>query len=175
MSQIALLSSGGSATAIVTLTGNSGGAVGIDAANNINIQGGIGINVAGNPATNTLTISDDDLVQGDVTTNNALPTACITFPLGVTPGAYVMDGRITGFNTSDIAGASYFFSAGARTTGAAGILIGESAGNMFEEAAMVDSDYEISVLGNDLILNVIGVAAKTINWSAEFEYQFVGV
>lgn len=45
-------------TAVQTLTGNSGGAVGPDGANNINVVGdGSSITVAGNPGTNTLTIS----------------------------------------------------------------------------------------------------------------------
>lgn len=43
---------------VETLTGNSGGAVGPDGANNINVVGdGVTIDVSGNPGTNTLTIS----------------------------------------------------------------------------------------------------------------------
>jgi len=170
MSQIAMIASPGTVIPDVeTLTGDTGGPVGVDAAKNINILGGTGINVDGNPATNTLTISDDDLVQGDVTTNNAVPTTCITFPLGAAAGAYVLDGRLTGFNTTDVSGGSYFFSAGARTTGAAGILIGTNFGVMFEEASMVASDFDISIVGNNLLVQAVGIAGKTINWSAEFE------
>lgn len=176
MSQIAMIASPGSVKPDVeTLTGDTGGAVGIDAALNINILGGTGINVDGNPATNTLTISDDDLVQGSVTTNDAAVTPCITFALGAAPGTYVVEGRITGYNISDIAGGSYFFSAGARTTGAAAILLGLSVGSSYEEAAMAASNFSVTVSGNNLIVNAIGIAGKTINWSAEFEYQFVGV
>lgn len=40
-----------------TLTGDTGGAVGTDAQDNINILGGGGIDVAGDPASNTLTVS----------------------------------------------------------------------------------------------------------------------
>ena len=40
-----------------TLTGNSGGAVGADSNNNINIVGSGSVDVVGNPSTNTLTIS----------------------------------------------------------------------------------------------------------------------
>ena len=48
-----------------TLTGNSGGAVGVDGANNINVVGdGTTINIVGNPATHTLTAS----IAGDVIT-----------------------------------------------------------------------------------------------------------
>lgn len=42
---------------VQTLTGNSGGAVGADGLDNINILGASGIIVTGNPGTNTLTVS----------------------------------------------------------------------------------------------------------------------
>jgi hypothetical protein len=42
---------------VQTLTGNSGGAVGADSSENINIVGASGIIVTGNPATHTLTVS----------------------------------------------------------------------------------------------------------------------
>jgi len=44
-------------TAAETLTGDSGGPVGPDGSNNINILGGAGIDVSGNPGTNTLTVA----------------------------------------------------------------------------------------------------------------------
>lgn len=46
-----------SSTGILTITGNSGGAVGADGASNINIIGSGVVNVAGNAGTNTLTIT----------------------------------------------------------------------------------------------------------------------
>ncbi len=160
---------------VETLTGDSSVIVGVDSNYNINILGGVGINVTGNPATHTLTISDDDLIQGDVTTNNAVPTPCITFPLGSNAGTYVVDGRITGYNLTDVSGGSYFFSAGVRTTGAVAVLLGTSSGASYEEGTMAAANFTVTVSGNNLIINAIGIAGKTINWSAEFEYQFVGV
>lgn len=160
---------------VETLTADSGVIVGSDAASNINILGGLGINVTGNSITHTLSISDDDLVQGDVTTHNAVPTPCIIFPLGSNPGTYVVDGRITGYNVTDNSGVSYFFSAGARTTGAVAILLGTSSGASYEEATSAAASFSVTVLGNNLLINSTGIAGKTINWSAEFEYQFVGV
>ena len=48
---------------LITLTGDSGGAVGATA-NNIDILGGLGINVSGNPGISLLTIElDDDVVR----------------------------------------------------------------------------------------------------------------
>lgn len=58
---------------IETLTGNSGGAVGPDGAFNVNILGSGNIDVAGNPGTNTLTISETDpsvrFIAGDSATS----------------------------------------------------------------------------------------------------------
>lgn len=48
---------GGGGTGILTITGNNGGQVGADGANNINLIGSGSIIVSGSPGTNTLTIS----------------------------------------------------------------------------------------------------------------------
>lgn len=58
MSQAGIARDSTSAAAdIETITGNSGGAVGPDAGFNINLIGAGSVSVAGNPGTNTLTIS----------------------------------------------------------------------------------------------------------------------
>lgn len=49
-------------TGILTLTGNAGGAVGPDGANNVNILGSGTLTVTGNAGTNTLTISQSGIV-----------------------------------------------------------------------------------------------------------------
>ena len=57
MSQITSFAAAGGVGSVITLTGNSGGAVSPNGSGNINILGGSGVAVAGNPGTNTLTIS----------------------------------------------------------------------------------------------------------------------
>lgn len=60
MSQAGILNtagSGGGSGLVQFLTGNSGGAVGPDSGNNINVRGSGTISVAGNAGTNTLTIT----------------------------------------------------------------------------------------------------------------------
>lgn len=66
------------------LTGNSGGPVPPDGANNINIIGAGVVDVAGNPATNTLTITVDGTVATTYTTDagNAVPAAGVLNILG---------------------------------------------------------------------------------------------
>lgn len=77
--------SSGAATGLLTLTGNSGGAVAGDGSRNINLLGSSGVNIVGNPGTNTLTVSlsggsqaiDSVLVDAASApgTNPVLPTA----------------------------------------------------------------------------------------------------
>jgi hypothetical protein len=64
-------------TGILTITGDAGGAVGPDGANNINLLSGANITVTGNPGTNTLTITLDGAVaqQFDEDVGTAIPAA----------------------------------------------------------------------------------------------------
>lgn len=66
-----------SGTGILTITGDVGGAVGADGANNINLLSGGNITVTGNPGTNTLTISLDVTVASTYTADvgSAMPAA----------------------------------------------------------------------------------------------------
>ena len=57
MSQIVVIGGGNGGDAVLTLTGDSGGAVSPDSGGNINIVGGTNITVAGTPLTNTLTVN----------------------------------------------------------------------------------------------------------------------
>jgi hypothetical protein len=57
MSQFWLNNNSSGGSTIDTITGNTGGAVGPDSSDNINLVGTGGVSVAGNPGTNTLTIS----------------------------------------------------------------------------------------------------------------------
>lgn len=57
MSQITRNGATGSGGALDTLTGNTGGSVGPDGASNINVLGGVDIEVVGDPGTNTLTLN----------------------------------------------------------------------------------------------------------------------
>jgi hypothetical protein len=71
---------------IETLTGNSGGAVGPDGANNVNILGTGKYTFVGNPGTNTLTLDDDGTLAETYTTDsgNATPAANIINIFGTT-------------------------------------------------------------------------------------------
>lgn len=70
MSQYTKQYQGTIAPNIETLTGNSGGAVGPDAAFNINILGSGDLTFVGNPATNTLTLSDTSPIDIETLTGD---------------------------------------------------------------------------------------------------------
>jgi hypothetical protein len=80
MSQSGIINLTNSGTPILaTLTGNSGGAVGADVSQNINIIGTGGVIVTGNPATNTLTISASSSYSVTIVNHAASPyTVLIT-------------------------------------------------------------------------------------------------
>lgn len=75
---------GAAGTGILTITGDSGGAVGPDGANNINLVGGTNVTVAGNGGTNTLTVTLGGAVGSSFPTDSgtATPAAGILNILG---------------------------------------------------------------------------------------------
>lgn len=157
------------------LTGNSGGVVGPDAAHNINLIGGGGATVQGNPATNTLTVyAGDGGTTGTGTTVGAATTTIVTLALGAVPGVYLFRVDLVGFDPTTPLGVAYFITACIRTTGAAGVEVTSESGDDFEEGVLIGCDYNITALGNSMILEVTGVAGKTINWKASVTYTFRG-
>jgi hypothetical protein len=154
----------------------------IPALNIVNVNGGTttdnsanGIKVIANlTGSNNMVIELTNRVQGDVTTTDATPTTIISFALGSTPGVYTFSGDITAYDVTDVAGASYGVISGIRTTGAAAIEIGTQFNTNFEEAAMITADIDVTTSGNNVIFRVTGIAGKTIDWDALFNYRFVG-
>ncbi len=153
----------------------------IPAANVLDVIGGettannlFGIRTDGSSGGNVLTVQLTNRIQGFISTMDATPTTIINFPLGATPGVYKFDGSIEAFDTTDVAGACYGFQVGIRTTGAAATVIGVSFDDDFEEAAMVTADFTVTASGNNLLVQVIGIALKAIDWRALTSYRFVG-
>lgn len=172
---------GGGGAPIQTVTGDSGGPV-PPTANNINLLGGTsnvnntnGITVIGNAGTSTETFTLTNRISATVTTADATLTTIATFSLGATPGVFSFWGVFSGFITSapSNAGGTYFCDGSARTTGAAATEIGSDIDTIFEDVAMSASDVFFTVSGNNVVFQVQGIAATTINWRILFEYTLV--
>lgn len=159
------------------------GTIAIPAANNLNVfsrettdDNLQGIQTTADPnLSDNLYIELTNRISGFISTMDATPTNIVSFPLGATAGVYSFQGSLEAFNTTDVAGAAYTWSAGVRTTGAAGVLIGTEFKDEFEEAAMSTADFDVQIVGNNLIVQVTGIALKAIDWRALIIYRFVGV
>ncbi len=74
------------------------------------------------------------------------------------------------FDATDVAGAAYHIDAGARTDGASVTIFPDPDFVDNEEAAMAPSDINILASANNVIIQVTGIAGKTIRWSATLTY-----
>lgn len=129
--------------------------------------------VVGTGTSNEVDIVLTNRVKGAVTTTTAASTPIITFSLGAIPGVYTFSGDITAFDSTDSAGSSYGVITGIRTTGVSAIEIGTQFNTNFEEVALVAANISVGVSGNSVVFSVIGVAGKTIDWDALFNYRLV--
>jgi len=173
MSQAGVIRNGSSGLGSVdTLTGDIGGAVGPDGANNINLLTGPQLTSTGNPGTNTITFTLDNAVSGSVTTVGAVTSPVITIPLGATPGVFTFDCKVAAFESGTPSGAGYTIVGAVRTTGAAATLIPGQAVDTFEEAPLVAADAVLAVSANNAIIDVTGVVGLTIHWVADLQYTF---
>jgi len=170
---------GGGGSPVQTLTGDSGGAV-PPTANNINTLGNDstvnnanGITIIGNPGTSTLTTTLTNRLQGTGTTVGATTADLVTFPLGATPATYVVEANFAAFESTTPAGAGYSLFGTVRTTGVAASIVGTPDKINNENTALIPSNADFVVSGNNLILRVTGTAALTINWSTVGYYVMV--
>ena len=147
-----------------TLTGDVGGAVPPDGANNINLLTGPGLTSTGVPGTNTITFTLDGTNEGTATTIGAVTADPLTVALGATPSTYTFEARIAGFEATTPAGCGYQIFGAVRTTGAAAVLIGTPDVIVNEEAALVTGDADLVGSANNAIFRVTGVAGLTIHW-----------
>lgn len=163
------------------LSGQTGtNPVGPDGSHNINIFGEEtsennlqGINTRGDAAGNTVFVQLTNRLTGAISTNDATPTAIVTFPLGGDATTYIVNGVISAYESATPGGAGYFFNAAVRTDGATAAAIGVEFTSEFEDGALINSDVEVGVSGNNLVITVTGVAATAIDWLCQATYSRV--
>jgi len=124
-------------------------------------------------AGNTVTIFLTNRVQGNVTTVGAVTSPIITFTPTVI-GTYAIECRIAGYNTTSLLGAGYSVFATLRFDGVNSNLCGTPDRITNEEGAMTAANATTTVSGANVLINGVGYAAQTINWSAVGLYTFVG-
>ena len=137
-------------------------------ANNVN-----GIQTDGSSGSNILTIQLTNRLQGTVTTAGAVTSAIVTFTPTVI-GTYAVEFRVSAYNTTSSLGAGYSVFGSARFDGVNSNLCGTADRIVNEEGTMSSANVTFTVSGANILLNAVGYAAQTINWSAVGLYTFVG-
>ena len=133
-----------------------------------------GVQTDGSSGSNTLTVQLTNRFQNTLTTNNAAPTAISTFAMGAVPGVYTFDINIAAFDTTDTLGTGFSVFTSVRTTGAAATIcgVGDIIANP-ESPVIAPVTITVTVSGNNFVINVIGLAGKTIDWNSLTTYAFV--
>jgi len=153
----------------------------IPALNILNIEGidstennANGILTRANPnASNNLEIIISNRIQGTTSTVGAVTSPIITFTPTVI-GTYAIEIRVSAYNTTSTLGAGYSIFGTARFDGANSNLCGTADKIVNEEGAMSSANCTFTVSGADILINGVGYAAQTINWSAVGLYTFMG-
>lgn len=152
---------GGGATVVLTLTGTQGGPVAPDGAGNIDILGGSGVLVVGNPGANSLTIQTLG-AEETLTTTDAVPTTIETVPINPDEAALLTVNVIAAQDTyaSSMGGVLY---AVVRNVGGGAVVCGAPQGFFMDDTAGAPNVTFLAVGGN-IEVQVTGVAGTTINW-----------
>jgi hypothetical protein len=102
------------------------------------------------------------------TTVGATTANIITVPLGSTPGTFQFEARVKGYNPSTPAGTGFNIYATFTTDGATATLVGYQ--QIFNtDNVLVDADAYFISSGNNAVLQLLGEAGLTINWTASYE------
>ncbi len=169
MSQSGVLTpASGGGGGILTLTGNSGGAVGPDGIGDIDVVGSGLLSVTGNAGANSLTI-DDNTVQSIVQTMDAVFTS---FPSTLTINAseaVIVSGTIVGARDDFTGSAGISFRAIARRDGVGGATTGlVTSTDILQDSPSGVPSGQVVLNGNDVEFQVRGVAAETWDWSLTY-------
>lgn len=142
-------------------------------ANGIITKGGVVGTGTGNEVDVVLT----NRLTGSVTTSGAVTSPIITFTPTVI-GTYVLEARVSAYNTTASLGAGYSMFSAIRFDGVNSNLCGTPDRIVNEEGSMAtpgNANCTITVSGADILVNGAGYAAQNINWVAVGLYTFVGV
>lgn len=168
MSQVGVFSDNASGTIdIVTITGNTGGAVGPDAAGNINVLGTGSITIAGTPGTNTETVQLTGLTNhsllvgaGTATITNLGVATNGQLAIGSTGANPVLAAPTNGSNISWSTGAGSLTANLSGTTNHT-IQIGNAGGSLTSLGVATNGQIAIGSTGADPVLATITAGANS--------------
>ena len=129
--------------------------------------------VAGTGTANEVDIVITNRIQSNATTSGSVTSPIITFT-PTTLGTYAIECRIAAYNSTSSLGAGYSVFGTARFDGVNSNLCGTPDKITNEEGAMSSANVTMTVSGANILINAVGYAAQTINWSAVALYTFVG-
>jgi hypothetical protein len=143
--------------------------------NGIETKGGIS---AGDPpgtgTSNELDIYLTNRLQASGSTVGSVTTPIATMNLGAVAGNYAWEFYVSGYEPTAPSGTAYNILSCIRTTGAAATLVSTSDESFVEDPALATSDVQVTVSGNSVVVNAIGIAGLTINWNVIGIYTFIG-
>lgn len=166
-----VIQSGGSSGPILTLTGNTGGAI-TPVAGNINVVGdGITLSTAKNGA-GTLLISLENTTSNTLTTNDGAYHTIIDYAMNVAGEAVTVNGSIVGTRTDGandynaMCGGQFTFTA--RLVGGSGtaVLLNRDVSSQSEDSSTGNAAFDVVASGSSILVQVRGEAAQTWNWKA---------
>lgn len=174
MSQIAMIATPGSvAPDLETITADFGGPVGVDAAFNINLLTDGFLTTVGDPATNTITISVNNIVTGIDNTTDATTEDIAAVALGPIPGTYLLESKIVGYEPVTAVSCGYNLICVARTDGFTSSIVSVPDKYNAEDPALAACDANFVAVGNTIVSRVLGVAGLTLDWRATTVYERV--
>lgn len=134
--------------------------------------------VVGTGTSNEVDVVLTNRLQGSVTTVGSTTSPIITF-IPTVIGTYAIEARVAAYNTTSSLGAGYSMFAAIRFDGVNSNLCGTPDRIVNEEGTMAvplpGANCTITVSGSSILVNGVGYAGQTINWSAVGLYTFVGV
>ncbi len=133
-----------------------------------------GIITRATPASgNVLQVVLTNRLAGTGTSTNASVLNLSTLTLGSSAGVYRFQFDISGRDTVSGDGIGYTVFASAKTNGVTGTIISTPFIDNDEDASLVAASADFVASGNTVILQVTGVAGRTINYSSVGSYVVV--
>ncbi len=148
-------------------SGNIENVKGVDSTeNNAN-----GVLTRANPnLSNNLQVILTNRLQGTATSTNASNADMVTFSLAATPTVYRFYFDATGRDTGSGDGVGYTLYGSARTDGASATIIATPFIDTDEDASLIGASINLLASANSIVLRGIGVAGRTVNFSAVGTY-----